>query len=76
MTLSVPVGLGTRAYEVLVGDSLLATAGERLAPFLKRGRTAVVSDETVWGLHGRQLSDSLARAGIEAFPVLVPPGSP
>lgn len=70
----IPVGLGDRAYEVRVGDGLLDTAGEHIRPFLKRGRTAVVSDETVWGLHGERLTAALANAGIEAHPVIVPPG--
>ncbi|MGA0607655.1 3-dehydroquinate synthase [Phenylobacterium sp. VNQ135] len=74
MTRRIPVGLGDRAYEVLVGDGLLDAAGEHIRPFLKRGRTAVVSDETVWALHGKRLSAALARAGIEAHPVIVPPG--
>ena len=70
----IPVGLGDRAYEVRVGDGLLDAAGEHIRPFLKRGRTAVVSDETVWGLHGERLTAALANAGIEAHPVIVPPG--
>jgi 3-dehydroquinate synthase len=74
MTLSVPVGLGARAYEVVIGQGLLDAAGARLAPLLRRGRTAVVSDETVWGLHGARLTASLAAAGVEAHPVVVPPG--
>jgi 3-dehydroquinate synthase len=34
----------------------------------------VVSDETVWGLHGARLTAALDRAGITALPVIVPPG--
>ncbi|ODT86009.1 3-dehydroquinate synthase [Phenylobacterium sp. SCN 70-31] len=74
MSRSVPVGLGARAYDVLVGDGVLEQAGRLMAPFLKRGRTAVVSDETVWALHGARLTAALAAAGIEALPVIVPPG--
>lgn len=74
MSRTVPVGLGARAYDVLVGDGLLAEAGRRLSPLLKRGRTAVISDETVWALHGPRLTASLADAGVEALPVIVPPG--
>ena len=55
---TVPVALGGRAYEVLIGPGLIDQAGARIAPFLKRKRLAVVSDETVWGLHG---SDSPRR---------------
>ena len=74
MNRTIPVGLGTRAYDVVVGHGLLDDAGTLCAPFLKRGRTAVVSDETVWGLHGARLTAALAAAGIESHPVVVPPG--
>ncbi|MFL5295963.1 MAG: 3-dehydroquinate synthase [Phenylobacterium sp.] len=74
MTRAIPVGLGGRSYEVLVGRGLIDRAGELMAPFLKRRRTAVVSDETVWGLHGARLTQALVAAGIEASPVIVPPG--
>lgn len=74
MIFTVPVGLGARAYDVVVGSGLIEEAGERLAPFQSRGRTAVVSDQTVWGLHGARLTAALDRAGIKALPVIVPPG--
>jgi 3-dehydroquinate synthase len=74
MTRTVAVGLGTRSYEVLVGPGLLDAAGTRIAPFLKRKRLAVVSDETVWALHGQRLTASLEGAGLAVTPVIVPPG--
>jgi 3-dehydroquinate synthase len=74
MSRTVPVGLGDRAYDVLVGEGLLEAAGRLIAPFQKRARTAVVSDETVWALHGVRLAAALAAAGLEALPVIVPPG--
>ena len=75
MTLrTINVGLGERAYEVLIGEDLLKAAGERIAPLLKRGRTAVVGDETVLALHGPALSGALAKAGIEASLIGVPAG--
>ena len=74
MSRSVPVGLGERAYEVLIGPGLLAGAGARIAPLTRRGRLAVVSDETVWGLHGKALSQALQAAGLAVHPVIVPPG--
>ncbi len=74
MSRIVPVGLGDRAYDVLVGEGLLEQAGRLIAPFQKRGRTAVVSAETVWGMHGARLTAALAAAGIAALPVIVPPG--
>ncbi|WP_091741245.1 3-dehydroquinate synthase [Phenylobacterium immobile] len=74
MIRTIPVGLGDRAYEVLVGPGLLGEAGLRIAPFLKRKRVAIVSDTTVFALHGPRLVASLAGAGIETHPVLVAPG--
>jgi 3-dehydroquinate synthase len=70
----VPVGLGERAYDVVIGRGLLAEAGARIRPFLKHHRVAVVSDETVWGRHGAALTAALDAAGIAVSPVIVPPG--
>jgi 3-dehydroquinate synthetase len=61
---TIPVGLGERAYEVLIGRGLIAEAGRRIRPFLKRDRVAVVSDEIVWSLHGAALTSAMAAAGI------------
>jgi 3-dehydroquinate synthase len=74
MTRRIDVGLGARSYPVLVGAGLIDGAGEAMTPLLKRRRTAVVSDETVWALHGSRLTSALERAGITVSPVIVPPG--
>ena len=64
MTRKVAVGLGARAYDVVIGPGLLAEAGARIAPLARRKRLAVVSDETVWGLHGPAFAASLQAAGL------------
>lgn len=74
MSQTVTVGLGDRAYEVHIGTGLLAQAGRHIRPLLKRGRTAIISDETVWRLHGAALTAALSAEGINATPVLVPAG--
>jgi 3-dehydroquinate synthase len=74
MSAAVNVGLGDRAYEVMIGPGLVAGAGAHIAPLLKRGRVAVISDETVWRLHGPQLTQGLAEAGVAVSPIVVPPG--
>ncbi len=71
---SVRVGLGERSYDVLVGGGLIARAGELMAPFLPRGRTAVVTDETVERLHGAQLRAALKAAGVVSDWIVMPPG--
>jgi 3-dehydroquinate synthase len=74
MSRRIAVGLGARSYEVRVGHGLVDRAGELIAPRLKRRRTAVVTDETVWGLHGARLTAALEAAGVAALPVVLPPG--
>jgi len=76
MTRTVRVGLDSRAYDVVIGPGLLDQAGDRLRPLLKRPRTAIVSDETVWALHGARLTAALEAAGVTCSPVVVPPGEP
>jgi len=64
-----PVELGDRGYDILVGDGLLAAAGEYIAPLLSHKRVMVVTDENVAALHLAALEHSLAAHGIafEAF---------
>jgi 3-dehydroquinate synthase len=71
---SVRVGLGERSYDVLIGPGLIERAGELMAPFLPRGRTAVVCDETVERLHGVQLRAALKARGIASDWIVMPPG--
>jgi 3-dehydroquinate synthase len=74
MSHEIVVGLGARSYPVRVGPGLIDQAGEAIAPLLKRRRTALVSDETVWGLHGARLTAALERYGVTATPIIVAPG--
>ncbi|HEY3888823.1 MAG TPA: 3-dehydroquinate synthase [Caulobacteraceae bacterium] len=74
MTRAINVGLGDRAYEVVIGSGLIEAAGRRIAPILKRGHMAVVTDETVAGLHGERLMASLEAAGLKASLITIPPG--
>jgi 3-dehydroquinate synthase len=74
MIRSVPVGLGERAYDVLVGPGLIDQAGARIAPLLRRKRCAIVVDETVEALHGPRLRNALTAAGIASDTIVVPPG--
>ncbi|WP_127902881.1 3-dehydroquinate synthase [Solirhodobacter olei] len=70
----VRVELGERAYDVRIGEGLAARAGAEIAPLLKRKRVAVVTDETVAGLHLATLKAGLAAAGIEAVSLALPAG--
>jgi 3-dehydroquinate synthase len=74
MSRSIPVGLGARAYEVVVGSGLIDRAGKHIAPLLKRPRTAVITDTNVSDHHGERLAVSLEKAGIATDVLVVPPG--
>jgi 3-dehydroquinate synthase len=57
---TVSVDLGTRSYDIIIGENSLARAGTFLKPHLKANRVAIVTDETVYGLHGETLEAALA----------------
>ena len=56
----VSVDLGTRSYDIVIGENLLPKAGEHLKPHLKAKRVAIVTDENVYGLHGKTLDATMA----------------
>lgn len=71
--ITVPVRLGDRSYDILVGRGLLEQAGERIAALGARA-AAIVTDDNVAALHADRLTDSLTRAGLRTHVVTVPPG--
>ena len=70
----VPMALAGHAYDILVGDGLIAGAAAHLAPLLARPRTCIVTDETVARHHLEPLAASLAAAGIAADRIVLPAG--
>ncbi|MFN4010312.1 MAG: 3-dehydroquinate synthase [Pannonibacter sp.] len=71
---TVPVDLGDRSYDILIGRGLLASAGERIAALMPGGRLAIITDATVARLHLSTLTASLDAAGIGYTVMTVPPG--
>ncbi|HYI89444.1 MAG TPA: 3-dehydroquinate synthase [Beijerinckiaceae bacterium] len=69
----VPVPLGERAYDILIGRGLLAEAGALIASLGAR-RSVIVSDETVASLYADRLIASLAERGVGSAMIMVPPG--
>lgn len=74
MMQTVHVALGDRSYDVEIGPGLIAQAGTRIAPLLTRKRVAVLTDETVAGLHLEALRAGLAAQGVEMAALALPPG--
>ncbi len=69
----VPVPLGARAYEILVGRNLLGDAGARIAALGARA-AAIVTDGHVGPLYAETLSKALVAHGLRADIVTIPPG--
>jgi 3-dehydroquinate synthase len=72
---SVTVDLPGGAYEIRIGDGLLAELGAMLPPFCDEGcPVVVVTDENVWARYRAPFAASLAAAGVAFVPAVFPPG--
>jgi 3-dehydroquinate synthase len=71
---AVPVALGERSYEVLVGPGLIGQAGARIVSALDARRVAIVTDAHVAALHLEPLKASLKQAGLSTVEIVLPPG--
>ncbi len=72
---SVPVQLGARSYEIVIGRGLIAGAGRSIAERFAGARAVIVTDENVARHHGGALTASLRDAGLLlADPIVVAPG--
>ena len=65
-TTTVPVALGARAYDIVIGRGLLAELGKRIAALKPGASAAIVTDETVAARHLEAAEAALAAAGIRA----------
>ncbi len=70
----VKVELGSRSYDVRIGQNLIAQAGEQIAPLLNRPDVAIITEENVAELHLAELQLGLAVAGITSEALILPPG--
>jgi 3-dehydroquinate synthase len=73
MTRIITVGLGERAYAIHVGYGLLAQAGHLIKPFAK-GVLPVVTDANVGEIHLAPFLQVMGKAGLDARPIVMPPG--
>ena len=70
----VHVPLGERAYDILIGPGLIASAGGEIASRLKGRKAAIITDEHVAPLYLDALKASLDAAGIASAAVVLPAG--
>jgi 3-dehydroquinate synthase len=71
--ITVPVPLGDRAYDILVGRGLIETAGSRIAALGARA-AAIVTDEHVGPLYAQALSQALTANGLRTSVIILAPG--
>ncbi len=69
---SVTVDLGHRSYDIIIGDNLLSQAGALIEPHLQACRTAIVTDENVYALHGKAIETALS--AYEKYMIVLPVG--
>jgi 3-dehydroquinate synthase len=74
MTVTVPVPLEGREYNVRIGAGLIEAAGAEIAPLLRRKKVAIVTDDNVGARHLGTLQAALAAEGIESSALSLPPG--
>jgi 3-dehydroquinate synthase len=70
----VPVALGTRAYDIVIGRGLIASLGERIKALRPGAKVAIVTDATVAKRHLGAAEAALKLAGIESSAIVVPEG--
>ncbi len=73
-TRTVHVALGERAYDILIGPSLLESAGERLKSQFAGRRFGIVTDDAVAGAQLPRLTRSLDSAGLSYSIITLPHG--
>ena len=72
---AVHVALGDRAYDIVIGRNQMATAlGTRAAALKPGARAAIVTDDTVAGLHLESAEAALAAGGLATCRVVVGAG--
>ncbi len=74
MIRTVPVGLGTRSYDIRIGEGLFGRAGREIAPLARRPLIFVVTDANVARKHLPVLEAGLRDAGFDARTFTLPAG--
>lgn len=73
-TRTIPVQTPTGGYDIHLGGGQLARIGELLTAWGRPSRVAVVSNSTVWPIHGCAVEAALRKMGCNPLICLVPDG--
>lgn len=68
------VDLGSRSYEILIGENLLDNAAEYIMPVLKRKKTVIITDDNVARHQLPRLERSLKESDISFDTIILPAG--
>jgi len=71
---NVYVNLKNKSYNIEIEKGLLSKVGEKLKSLYNGKKIFVVTDKTVFSLHGKTLVDSLDSAGFEVKVDVLEPG--
>ncbi|WP_417450435.1 3-dehydroquinate synthase [Kordiimonas sp.] len=71
---TVPVALGKRSYDIVIGDGLLESLGAHVTPVIRQKRVTIITDENVAALHLEAARKALENAGIRVDDVILPAG--
>ena len=71
---TVRVDLAERSYDIVIGERLLETADDVLAPVIDGRRTVVVTDAVIRDAHLPRLAQALDRLGVRWDAVTIPVG--
>jgi 3-dehydroquinate synthase len=70
----VPVALGVRAYDIVIGRGTISTLGERMKALRPGAKCVIVTDEAVAKHQLAACEAALKSARIESSAIVVPPG--
>ena len=68
------VGLGDRAYDIIIAERLIEQSGDYILPFLQRRKVVIVTDENVAKQHLKPLEAALTAKGIHISSFVLPSG--
>jgi 3-dehydroquinate synthase len=71
---TVPVALGNRSYDVLIGPGLLSETGRLIATRIGKGKCGIITDENVAKFHLATLEASLKAENRHAGTIVLPAG--
>jgi 3-dehydroquinate synthase len=72
--ITVPVALGARAYDIVIGRGVAAALGDSVRRLRAGARTVIVTDENVAAHHLAAAEAALNKAGVASSRIVVAPG--